>query len=60
MGKHITDTCIAPVGDVSDSAELSEIALCGKPAVAERVVAGLRCALCAAHAAEFDAEFKQS
>ncbi len=51
-------TCIAPLGDVPEDS-LEGVALCGKPATTARVVEGLRCPLCAAHAAEIDAEAKR-
>lgn len=47
-------TCIAPTGDVGDSLEATP--LCGRPATTERLVEGVRCPLCALHAAEYDAD----
>lgn len=41
--------CVAPIDEVGT--------LCGAPADVERVVDGVACPLCAAHAAEFDEEF---
>lgn len=53
--------CIAPV-EPSESGPnafrergVDEL-LCGEPATTERVAEGLACPLCAAHAAEIDAE----
>jgi hypothetical protein len=40
--------CVAPLGDVGR--------LCGEDAVTERLVEGILCPLCAAHAAELDEE----
>ncbi len=47
--------CIAPLGDVHDDDPLAAD-LCGAPATTTRTADGLRCPLCAAHAAEIDAE----
>lgn len=61
----IAPRCIAPV-DATEAGPnafrergVSEF-LCGEPATTERVVEGLACPLCAAHAAEIDAEGEES
>lgn len=48
--------CVAPLGDADAETPLEQIQICGEPATEVREVEGIACPLCAAHAAEIDAE----
>lgn len=51
--------CVAPIEDVGDR-RIEEVRVCGRLASTSRLAEGLDCPLCAAHAAELDAEQEQS